>query len=159
MVAKYNETDTMPGQEFSTSHIFEAPINRVFEAWMDSKRVAQWWGPNGFTNPVCEINAWPGGSIRIDMRGPDGTVYPMSGVFKEIIKPETIVFGSSALDRDGRPIFDVVNTIAFADKDGKTELSVHASVFNATPAAAPYLQEQEEGWAQTLGRLEAFLKG
>ena len=39
----------------------------------------QWWGPAGFTNPRCEVDVRPGGVLCIDMRGPDGTVYPMAG--------------------------------------------------------------------------------
>jgi DNA-binding transcriptional ArsR family regulator len=44
-------------------------------------------GPTGFTNPRCELDVRPGGAIRIDMRAPDGTVYPMSGVYQEIVEP------------------------------------------------------------------------
>ena len=40
-------------------------------------------GPHGVTNPVCELAVRPGGGIHIDMRGPDGTVYPMTGVYRE----------------------------------------------------------------------------
>ena len=43
----------------------------------------------------------------IDMRGPDGTVYPMTGTFQEIVEPERIVFISSALDETGNSLFDV----------------------------------------------------
>ena len=59
--------------------IFDAPRERVWKAWTDPRQVAQWWGPAGFTNPRCEVDVRPGGVLRIDMRGPDGTVYPMAG--------------------------------------------------------------------------------
>ena len=52
--------------------IFDAPPNLVFKAWTDPKQVAQWWGPKGFTNPVCEMDVRPGGALRIVMRAPDG---------------------------------------------------------------------------------------
>src|SRR6266568_1315682 len=71
--------------------IFDAPPNLVFKAWTDPKQVAQWWGPKGFTNPVCEMDARPGGAFVIHMRAPDGTVYPTKGVFREIIEPERLV--------------------------------------------------------------------
>src|SRR6266576_3421118 len=66
------------------TRVFDAPRELVFKAWTDTKHMAQWWGPNGFTNPVCELDARAGGAIRIDMRAPDGAVYPMKGVFEEI---------------------------------------------------------------------------
>jgi len=60
----------------ASSHItrvVNASRSLVFKAWTDAKDVAQWWGPRGFTNPVCELDVRPGGAIRIHMRGPDGT--------------------------------------------------------------------------------------
>src|SRR5437016_4897301 len=63
---------------------FDSPREVVFDAWIDPKHVQQWWGPHGFTNPRCEWDAQPGGNVRVDMRGPDGTVYPMTGQFHEV---------------------------------------------------------------------------
>ncbi|MGZ3593758.1 MAG: SRPBCC domain-containing protein, partial [Syntrophales bacterium] len=80
------------------TRFFDAPRDIVFKAWTDEKLVAQWWGPNGFANPVCELDARPGGAIHIDMRGPDGVVYPMKGIFHEIAEPERLVFTSSAIE-------------------------------------------------------------
>jgi uncharacterized protein YndB with AHSA1/START domain len=65
---------------------FKAPRRRVFKAWTDPEHVAQLWGPHGFTNPVCELDVRPDGAIRIHMRGPDGTVYPMTGAWREARK-------------------------------------------------------------------------
>ena len=48
------------------------------------RREAQW----RFTNPLCEVDRRPGGSIRIHMPGLDGAIYPMTGVFCEIVPPE-----------------------------------------------------------------------
>src|SRR3546814_15562927 len=64
-----------------------APRELVFKLWTDPKHLAKWWGPNGFTNPVCEFEARPGGRIYIDMTAPDGPVYPMGGVVEEILTP------------------------------------------------------------------------
>ena len=57
------------------TRVFDAPRALVWAAWTDPKRMAQWWGPKGFTNPVCELDLRVGGKIRIDMRAPDGTRY------------------------------------------------------------------------------------
>ena len=80
------------------TRVFDAPRELVFKAWTETKHVAQWWGPKRFTNSVCEMDVRPGGAIRIHMRAPDGVVYPMTGVFQEIVAPERLVFVSSALD-------------------------------------------------------------
>src|SRR5579864_4389397 len=90
------------GRVMEMTRVFDAPRKVVFAAWTDPKQMAQWWGPTGFTTPVCELDVRPGGAIRIDMRAPDGTIYPMTGVYKEIVPPERIVFTAVALDKDGK---------------------------------------------------------
>src|SRR3984885_10858283 len=84
------------GMERKMTRVLAAPRGVVLRAANDQQHVAQWWGPTRFTNPRCELDVRPGGAIRIDMRGPDGTVYPMSGVYQEIVKPERLVFTSDA---------------------------------------------------------------
>ncbi len=144
-------------RELVITRVFDAPRERVFDAWIDPEQLAQWWGPNGFTNPVCEIDVRPGGAIRIDMRAPDGTVYPMTGAFREIARPKRLIFTSAALDRAGKPLFEVLNTVTFAERGGKTTLTVRARVSKATAEAAPYLEGMDEGWSQSLDRLGAHV--
>jgi len=124
--------------------------------WTDPAHLAQWWGPDGFTNPVCEVDLRPGGALRIHMRGPDGTVYPMTGVYREISAPERLVFASSALGKDGKPLFEVLNTVTFTEEGHKTTVNLQAHVTSATPAAAPHLAGAQVGWTQTINRLAAY---
>jgi uncharacterized protein YndB with AHSA1/START domain len=135
------------------SRVFDAPRKLVFKAWTDTKHMAQWWGPKGFTNPVCELDVRVGGGIRIHMRAPNGVVYPMKGVFEEIDEPERLVFVSSALDGKGNSMFDVLNTVTFAEQQGKTTLTLQARVIKATAQAPQYLQGMQAGWTQSLDRL------
>jgi uncharacterized protein YndB with AHSA1/START domain len=130
-------------QELVITRVFDSPRELAFKVWTDPKHLAQWWGPNGFTNPVCEVDARRGGAIRIHMRGPDGTVYPMTGVYRKVVEPERLVFASSALD---------------TEKDAKTALTVHSRVVTSTAEAAPYLKGMEEGWTQSLERLGEYLR-
>jgi uncharacterized protein YndB with AHSA1/START domain len=133
--------------------LFNAPPDLVFKAWTDAELVAKWWGPHGFTNPRCEVDARPGGAIRIDMRGPDGALYPMSGVFHEVVAPRRLVFISTALD--GK--LEVLNTVTFAEENGKTRVTMHAAVLKAAPEAAFALSGMEAGWTQSLEKLGAML--
>ena len=146
-----------PKHDLVLTRIFDAPRSLVWKAWTDPKHVAQWWGPQGFTNPVCELDVRPGGAIRIDMRAPDGTVYPMTGIYREIVKPDRLVFTSYALDAADKPMFEVLNTVMFAEQDGKTTLTVQARVINKTTVAERYLAGMEQGWTQSLERLAAIL--
>jgi uncharacterized protein YndB with AHSA1/START domain len=144
-------------RELVLTRVFDAPRELVFKAWTDPKQVAQWWGPHGFTNPVCDLDVRPGGAIRIHMRGPDGTVYPMTGVYNEVVEPERLVFTSAALDADGNPMFEVLTTVTFAEQGGKTKQIMRARVINTTAQAAPYIAGMEQGWTQSLERLAESL--
>jgi len=135
------------------TRVFDAPRELVFKAWTDTRHMAQWWGPKGFTNPVCELDVRAGGAIRIHMRAPNGVVYPMSGLFEEITEPERLVFVSSALDEHGNSMFDLRNTVTFTEQRGKTVLTLQARVIKATAQAPQYLKGMEAGWTQSLDRL------
>jgi putative oxidoreductase len=143
--------------ELTLTRLIEAPRKHVWKAWTDSTLLAQWWGPDGFTNPLCTIHVRRGGAIRIDMRGPDGTVYPLSGKYLEVVEPTLLVFTNSALDSTGKPLFNVFNTITFADQDGKTKLIMHASISHKTPEAESYIEGMETGWTQSLVRLTSLI--
>jgi len=143
--------------ELVLTRVFDARRELLFKAWTDPKLVAIWWGPHQFTNPVCELDAQPGGAIRIHMRGPDGTVYPMTGVYQEVVEPERIVFTSAALDERGHPMFEVLTTVTFAEQAGKTKQILRARVIKSTAQAAPYLKGMEAGWTQSLERLSESL--
>src|SRR5579862_3731997 len=103
--------------------IFDAPRSLLFKAWTEPRRLAQWWGPKGFTNPVCEVDARPGGALRIVMRAPDGAEHPMTGVFREVIAPARLVFTNVAVDREGKPLLEGLTTVTFAEQGGKTKLT------------------------------------
>ncbi len=145
------------GRELVLTRVFDAPRELVFKAWTDPKHVAQWWGPHGFTNPVCELDVRPGGAIRMHMRGPDGTLYPMTGVYEEIVEPKRLVFTSAAQDEEGNPLFEVLSTVTFAEQGSTTTLTVKARVVKSTAEGAPYLEGMEAGWTQSLERLETHL--
>jgi uncharacterized protein YndB with AHSA1/START domain len=135
-----------------------APRELVFKTWIDPKHLAQWWGPKDFTNPVCEVDAQPGGSIRITMQAPDGTLIPTEGIFLEISAPERIVFSNQAFkDANGEPQLETQNTVTFTEENGKTKLTVQAVVTKAGPNVAVSLAGMEDGWNESLDRLEQVI--
>lgn len=158
---KINE-GTSTGHEMVITRLFDAPRELVWKAWTDPQQIAQWWGPHGFTNPLCEWDARPGGAILIHMRGPKGSpfdfIMPMKGKFHEVLAPERLVFTGSAIeDKMGNAQLEVHNTVTFAENNGKTTLTVYAKVVKVLPGAAQALAGMEEGWSQSLERLAALL--
>jgi uncharacterized protein YndB with AHSA1/START domain len=145
--------------EMSLTRRVSAPPEIVFEVWIDAKHLAEWWGPKGFTTPVCKADARVGGAILIHMRAPDGVVHPMTGRFLEIDRPHRLVFETAAIDGGGSPMFEVLNTVTFTGVDGGTEISLVARVTSTTPNAPRYLSGMSQGWSQTLDRLGAYVVG
>ncbi len=146
------------GRELQITRVFDAPRSLVFRVWTEPKHLAQWWSPKGFDNPVCELDLRPGGQIRIDMRAPDGVVYEMGGHFEEIVEPERIVFISTAgRDAAGNPMLENRNTVTFADESGKTKMTLHVKVLRAAPEMAAALAGMEQGWTETIEKLDAHL--
>lgn len=146
------------GQDMIINRTFNAPIDLVFDAFTNQKYVYHWWGPKGFTNPICEIDTRPGGNIRIDMRAPDGKVYPMTGVIRELVRPNRYVFSSTALDDTRNPVLEVLQTVSLVERNGKTDVTISAKVQNVTPTALQYVAGMNEGWNQSLDRLNDVLK-
>lgn len=145
------------GQEFVITRDFDAPRELVFKAWTDPKLLARWWGPKGFTNPVCEWDLRPGGKIYDVMRAPNGDEYPMGGEFREIIPPERLVFTSGALGPDGKLLFEFLHDAAFTEHKGKTKLTLRSKITMTTPEASRYTGGFDKGMNSSLDQLTEML--
>lgn len=158
MAAQNKTAKDYRGQTFIIAREFDAPRELVFRAWTDTKQLAQWWGPRGFTSPVCEWDVRAGGKIYHVMRAPNGNDFPMGGRFIEIAPPEKLVFSSGALDEKGKLLFEFLHTAVFAERNGKTRLTFHSRVTMTTPEANRYIGGFEAGMTQSLERLAKLVK-
>jgi uncharacterized protein YndB with AHSA1/START domain len=156
MAAKTDAANPMERTVVIT-RIFDAPRHLMFKMWTDPVHLAQWWGPSGFTNPVCEIDARPGGAIRIVMRAPDGVEHGMKGVFREVVEPEGLAFTNIAVDQAGNHMLEGFTTVTFVEQGSKTRLTVETSIAGLVPEAVQMLKGMEEGWSQSLVRLAALV--
>jgi uncharacterized protein YndB with AHSA1/START domain len=103
-----------------TTRLIDAPRELVFRIYAEPQRLAQCWGPKGFTNTFHEYDFRPGGHWRFIMHGPDGTDYPNHSIFDEIVQPERIVFRH--VD-DPRHSFRM--TVLLEARGAKTQLTWH----------------------------------
>src|SRR3984957_5256437 len=95
MPVSHLSTDTTVAtsdRELIFTRLFDAPRELVFEAWTDPNPPPHWWGPNGFTTTVHELDLRTGGTWRLTMRGPDGRDYKNRLVFLEVVRPERLVY-------------------------------------------------------------------
>ena len=157
MITKIKLPEDYSEREFIITREFAAPRELVFKAWADPKHLAQWWGPRGFTNPVCEWDVRPGGKIYDVMRAPNGGRYPMGGEFREIVAPERLVFSCGALDEKGDLLFEFLHTVTFTERNGKTLLTIQSRVLNTTAGANKYIGGFETGMTASLEKLAELL--
>jgi uncharacterized protein YndB with AHSA1/START domain len=144
-------------REATIERTFDAPRRMVWQAWVEPAQMAQWFGPKGFDNPVCELDVRPGGKLKIHMRGPDGAIYPCHGTFHEIVEPERLVFTSMAIDQDGNVLIEALNTVTFTEQGGKTAMTLHVSVVKAVGMGLEYIKGMEQGWSQSFDKLKVLL--
>ena len=146
-----------PAKEVIITRIFNAPPELMYQLWTDAKHLEKWWGPKGFTAPLVDLETYPGGNMRIDMQGPDGTIYPGAGKYIELKETELIVFMIYVKDNDGKLLFETMNRITFAKEgDSKTLITVTATARKIRPEGLPYIGGMNEGWKQTLDKLDNY---
>jgi uncharacterized protein YndB with AHSA1/START domain len=140
-------------QQVLINRMFEAPIDLVFSMWTNPEYLARWWGPKNNINPVCEMNVWPGGSIRIVMQMEDGQLIQVTGVFDEISAPGRLVFTTIKEDENGDDRMEVVHTVTLTEENGKTRLTMKVDVIKTSPVFSTSCQGMELGWNQSFDRL------
>ncbi|MHB8728701.1 MAG: SRPBCC family protein [Sulfuricaulis sp.] len=144
-------------REIVLTRVFGAPRQKVWEAMVDPQHVAQWWGPRGFTTTIEKMDVRPGGAWKHVMHGPDGTDYPNRSVFKEVVKPERIVYAHGG-GRQGGPGAHFTATWTFEALGAKTRVTIRM-IFDSPSERDTVVKEYGaiEGGQQTLERLGEFL--
>ncbi|HYW06217.1 MAG TPA: SRPBCC family protein [Longimicrobium sp.] len=148
-------TESAAAREIEQSRVFAAPRELVFTAFTDPHHIAQWWGPNGFTNTVHSMDVRPGGSFRFVMHGPDGKDWPNLIVYTEVVRPERLVYSHGSGEENDPNGFHV--TVTFDEEDGGTKVTM-TSLFASAEARAAVAGFAIEGGKQTLARLAAYLE-
>lgn len=77
--------------EIVNTREFASPLDRVWRAFADPARLAQWWGPRGFANTFHEFDLRADGLWRFTMQGPDGASYEQTRGFLEVAPQSKIV--------------------------------------------------------------------
>lgn len=153
-------TVSTSGREIVLSRVFDAPRELVWRAFTDPARLANWWGPLGFTTRTHRMDVKPGGAWRFVMVGPDGREYENLITYLEVKEPERLHYKHGG-DRETEPVnFEVVVTF---DKDGgardRTRVTMR-SLFPSRTALEFVVREYGalEGGKQTLERLAGHLR-
>jgi uncharacterized protein YndB with AHSA1/START domain len=148
-----NDQSNTKDRELRISRKLNAPVELVWEIWTKPEHIANWWGPNGFTNTITTMDMRPGGEWNLVMHGPDGTDYKNKSIFKEIIPLKKIVY-----EHASSPKF--VATIEFEDLGEETFLSWHM-LFESAEQFIQVVKTYgaDEGLKQNVEKLSVYLEG
>lgn len=151
---KNDRAEDRSDRELVFTRVFDAPRELVWKAWTDPKHLVHWWGPNGFTITIHEIDVRPGGIWRFIMHGPEGRDYQNKIAYIEIAKPGRLIYDHGDA---GQPGFFHV-TVNFAAQGNKTKVTMQM-LFASAAERDRVVKEYNaiEGANQTLARLAEYL--
>lgn len=151
-------TEPIATREITITRTYDAPPARVFAMWTEAEHLARWWGPDGFTVPRVTSDPRPGGELVIVMAGP-GFEETMRARYADVVPDERLVVESVVAGPDGAPRIASSHTVTFADRGGRTDVTVNAraEVFDEATLAA--LAGMRAGWRQSLQKLDDALSG
>jgi uncharacterized protein YndB with AHSA1/START domain len=160
MAERKIKPESTADRELLITRVVDAPRELVWNAWTDPKQVVQWWGPHGFSTTIHKMEFKPGGVWEHTMRGPDGTEYPNRSVFKEIVKPERIVYTHGG----GKPgeqgvSFESTWTFEAVKEQGREKTRITMRGVFPTAEERDRVVKQYgalEGGKQTLSRLDDY---
>ena len=127
-------------REIVTERVFDAPRERVFQAFVDPELIPQWWGPRGITTTVDEMDVREGGNWRFTCDGPDGAT-AFRGTYREISPPERL---EQTFEWEGMPGHVSVETATIVDLGERTKV-VADSLFHTTEERDGMLESGMEG--------------
>ena len=145
-------------REIVIQRVFAARRELVWQAMTDPKHVVHWWGPRGLSTTIETMDVRPGGIWQHVMHGPDGANYPNKSIFKEVVKPERIVFSHGG-GRENGPGASFVATWTFEVVDASHTKVTIRMVFPSAAERDFVVKEfgAIEGGKQTLERLGEHL--
>ena len=132
--------DNVAKKDLVITHIFDAPVEAVWDAWVQPELIMQWWAPEGFSSPSAEVDFREGGTSLVCMRAPKdfgGRDTYSTWDYTKIVPNERIEYIHNLADKDGNKVDpttvgmpadfpqDQQHSITFKDLgDGKTEVTV-----------------------------------
>ncbi|MES2932404.1 MAG: SRPBCC domain-containing protein [Pseudomonadota bacterium] len=139
-------------REMRYTRVVAAPRALVWQVWTEVEKLAQWWGPEGFSITTLERELAVGGIWRFTMHGPDGTDYPNRIAYLEVSQGQRLVYQHGS---DADPaMFHVVTE--FTELGKQTQI-VTTITFRSLKERDDIAQFAIDGHNSSMKRLDALL--
>ncbi len=142
--------DVLTKPSLTIKRRFNAAPAKVFNAWTDPEKMTRWMGPGEVTAPAVECDLRVGGHYAIKMATSSGEEHSVSGVYREIVPNEKLVFTWAWKTTPER---ESLVTVTFKPEGDGTLMTLHHEQFFDEDAR----DRHEAGWNGTMVKLERFL--
>ncbi len=122
----------------------------VYAAWTEPEKIVKWFGPEQIETLRAQADARVGGGFRIVMRSPDGEEHDVSGIYREVVPNEKLVFTWAWRSTPERE--SLVTVLIKRDGSGSRLTLIHEQFFDETAR-----DHHREGWTGCLDKLERYL--
>ncbi|HET8581273.1 MAG TPA: SRPBCC domain-containing protein [Candidatus Paceibacterota bacterium] len=155
----------MEPKEVTFERTYEAPAERIWQAWTDPGELARWWGPDNVRIPECEVDLRVGGRFYIVMEATEamgpyaGTRWPMDATYTAIEPNEKLGYSSKAWtegDEDATMI-EQEALLTLAEEGGMTKMTLVITVTSIGPKAGAAIEGMQYGFNQQFDKLAAHL--
>jgi uncharacterized protein YndB with AHSA1/START domain len=162
MFARDSAAD-VSGEDLVLERMFDAPRERVFDAFTKPEHLRKWWGPKVANIVLAEFDARPGGTVFIGERYPDGATLYLAGVVREIERPSRLVFAihfaNEKRERVSPPAHsslpaawggEIVSIVTFSAEGRDTRVTIRTERSGVT---AEWSEKARGGWGEALDKL------
>lgn len=166
-----NETKFKVGEDKQTlvvERLFDAPRDKVWDAYTKPELLARWWGPNGWETEIKHMDFSVGGYWHYCMRCVDkaqGDFYGMEswgrGDYTAISAPDSFSYDDAFSNEAGEPNPDMPvshTRVELNEEADKTRLTSTTRYDNPEALSQVLAMGLEEGLKQTLDNLENLVR-
>jgi uncharacterized protein YndB with AHSA1/START domain len=130
---------------------FEAPAEAVFDAWTSPEVMRRWFHCEpDWETPEAEVDLRVGGTVRVVMRRPDGTVTGGHGEYTLIDRPHRLAMTWTF---DDEPSNRQVIELEFSESEGSTTVVM----VNSGISTDERRDSQHVGWLGCFDELDRVL--
>ena len=132
--------------------LIAVPPERAFALWTDPNLLVQWWGPEGYQIPAHTLDVRRGGKWATTLRGTDGLLRTVSGIYRTFDPPKRLVMSWAWHDDKGARGHESEITVTFDPAPGGTRLVLTQQEFATTEER----DRHADGWASSFNKLGKF---
>ncbi|HET6329435.1 MAG TPA: SRPBCC family protein [Holophagaceae bacterium] len=158
------------GPAFTLSRTYDAPRDRVWQAWTEGGRLARWWGPKGLKMRAAKLDLLPGGLFHYGMSMPDGQEMWGKFTFRDIVAERRLLFVNAFSDAEGsttrHPMaaswpLEILNLVTFEEVEGRTTLTLRGVPIHASEEERKTFEDgfasMQQGFKGALDQLDDYL--